>query len=821
MPWWQKGSSSSSSSSIKSSSPSPSPSSSSINHNNKTLTATPSEEQQQQQRIINRYQQQPRLTRQRKLRHLREIDVAESNQQQRFIRSESWTITSPSPSSVGSSSTNTSGVPQPLPLPSDYNSFLLRRGDSESRLPLPSPKEDFFRKVDGGGDEIIDRDNSLRGDGIDFGSAIGSRFADHHKGLEHGDNQLVKSQNGRGKKVILQGPIDVGKDQNNFLLNFPAKSAPASGLSSPVLSPRRMSTGDFGSTYIPSQGLQTWSTPEFAAADILHTGYSHRASPEIFFASPDLSPLPSPRARSPGWNHLKSPSGPSSPLHHKSSLDSNSTMSSTWHDNSGQQVTGHRLPLPPGAAMPSTSTSSVLQNVVAKPETPSMTNQWQKGKLIGRGTFGSVYVASNRITGALCAMKEVDLIPDDAKSAECLKQLEQEIKVLSQLKHPNIVQYYGSEIVGDHFYIYLEYVHPGSINKYVQEHCGAMTEDIVRNFTRHILSGLAYLHCKKTIHRDIKGANLLVDANGVVKLADFGMAKHLNGHAANLSMKGSPYWMAPEVIHAALQNDSNSDAALAVDIWSLGCTIIEMLQGKPPWSQFEGAAALFKVLRENPPIPETLSPAGKDFLQLCFRRNPTERPSASVLLEHGFLRNSNLLEVPPNSHWPEVPSNSNRSEVPSNSHRAEVLPLAQAFSGMRMVDGALSATELTKHRVDLLLSPASQTSSKGQMLFNNSESTGQQSHHLEPSEYAAAPRLSPRSTLETLPSSSPPNASHRSINHNTSKLSSNGVSGEHLGSGTTRPYALPLSMDSQSGSSTSLLRGVDQNYDRLIMQRST
>ncbi|KAI3934018.1 hypothetical protein MKW92_031098 [Papaver armeniacum] len=807
MPWWQKGSSSSSS--IKSSSSSPS--SSSINHN--TLTS------EQQQQRINRFHQQPRLTRQRKLRHLREIDV-EDNNQQRFIRSGSWTVTSPSPSSVGSSSANnnnnnnTSGVPQPLPLPSDYNSFLLRRGDSESRLPLPSPKEDFFRKGDGGGDEIIDRDNnSMRGDGIgdgiDFGSAIG-RFPDHHKGLDHGDNQSVKSPNGRGgKKVILQGPIDVGKDQNNFLLNFPAKSAPASGLSSPVLSPRRMSTGDFGSTFIPSQGLQTWSTPEFAAADILHPGYSHRASPENIFASPDLSPLPSPRARSPGWNHLKSPSGPSSPLHHKSSLDSNS---SAWHDNSGHQVTGHRLPLPPGAAMPSMSTSSVPQNIVAKPEAPPMTNQWQKGKLIGRGTFGSVYVASNRITGALCAMKEVDLIPDDAKSAECLNQLEQEIKVLSQLKHPNIVQYYGSETVGDHFYIYLEYVHPGSINKYVQEHCGAMTEDIVRNFTRHILSGLAYLHSKKTVHRDIKGANLLVDAHGVVKLADFGMAKHLNGHAANLSMKGSPYWMAPEVIHAALQNDSNSDAALAVDIWSLGCTIIEMLQGKPPWSQFEGAAALFKVLRENPPIPETLSPAGKDFLQLCFRRNPAERPSASVLLEHGFLRNSNLSEVTPNSHWPEVPS---------NSHRPEVLPLAQVFSGMRMVDGAHSATELTKHRVDLLLSPASHTSSKGQMLFNNSESTGQQSHHLEPSDHAAAPRLSPRSTLETLPSSSPPNASHRGINHNTSKLSLNGVNGVHLGPGTSRPYALPLSMDSQSGSSTSLLRGVDQNYDRLIMQRST
>ncbi|XP_020238251.1 mitogen-activated protein kinase kinase kinase 5 [Cajanus cajan] len=122
-------------------------------------------------------------------------------------------------------------------------------------------------------------------------------------------------------------------------------------------------------------------------------------------------------------------------------------------------------------------------------------------------------------------MKEVNLIPDDPSSAECIKQLEQEIKILRQLHHPNIVQYYGSETVGDHLYIYMEYVHPGSISKFMREHCGAMTESVVRNFTRHILSGLAYLHSNKPIHRDIKGANLLVNKSGIVKLADFGLAK--------------------------------------------------------------------------------------------------------------------------------------------------------------------------------------------------------------------------------------------------------------------------------------------------------
>ncbi|GFP94551.1 mitogen-activated protein kinase kinase kinase yoda [Phtheirospermum japonicum] len=284
-----------------------------------------------------------------------------------------------------------------------------------------------------------------------------------------------------------------------------------------------------------------------------------------------------------------------------------------------------------------TSHHSPLSPVGGKPEVIPRKSKWQKGKLIGRGTFGSVYVASNRETGALCAMKEVEILPDDSNSAECMRQLEQEIKVLRHLKHPNIVQYYGSEIVGDKFYIYLEYVHPGSINKFIQDHCGAITESVVRNFTRHILCGLAYLHSKKTIHRDIKGANLLVDAYGVVKLADFGMAKHLNGQTANLSLKGSPYWMAPELLQSATQTGASSDIGLAVDIWSLGCTIIEMMNGKPPWSEYEGAAALFRVLTESPSIPNTMSAEGQDFLQCCFRRNPADRPTASKLLDHPFL----------------------------------------------------------------------------------------------------------------------------------------------------------------------------------------
>ncbi|XP_019185214.1 PREDICTED: mitogen-activated protein kinase kinase kinase YODA-like [Ipomoea nil] len=356
--------------------------------------------------------------------------------------------------------------------------------------------------------------------------------------------------------------------------------------------------------------------PEKLSGPSLDASFCYWLSPEKKTASSiDNSPTQSPNRSS------RNATGSASPL--------------TRRGNNAQANNVHRLPLPPGAASP-----------CRKQDQMPLKGQWQKGKLIGRGTFGSVYIASNRKTGALCAMKEVEIFPDDPKSAECIRQLEQEIKVLSNLKHPNIVQYYGSEIVGDRFFIYLEYVHPGSINKFIRDHCGAITESVVRSFTRHILCGLAYLHSKKTIHRDIKGANLLVDAYGVVKLADFGMAKHLSGQAGPLSLKGSPYWMAPELLQSAAARDPNADHALGVDIWSLGCTIIEMMNGKPPWSENEGAAAMFKALKESPPIPDSLSPEGKDFLRCCFCRNPADRPTASMLLEHQFIKNSHQLHFP-------------------------------------------------------------------------------------------------------------------------------------------------------------------------------
>ncbi|CAD6244144.1 unnamed protein product [Miscanthus lutarioriparius] len=268
-------------------------------------------------------------------------------------------------------------------------------------------------------------------------------------------------------------------------------------------------------------------------------------------------------------------------------------------------------------------------------------SQWKKGKLLGSGTFGQVYLGFNSESGKFCAIKEVQVILDDSQSKERLRQLKQEVDMLRQLSHQNIVQYYGSELTDEALSIYLEYVSGGSIHKLLRDY-GPFREPVIRNYTRQILSGLAYLHGRKTVHRDIKGANVLVGPNGEVKLADFGMAKHITSLAEIHSLRGSPYWMAPEVIM------NKNGYSFEVDIWSLGCTIIEMGTGRHPWHQYEDVPAMFKIVNTNdmPEIPERFSKEGKDFLSLCLKRDPAQRPSPTQLLRHPFVQDNQSNKEP-------------------------------------------------------------------------------------------------------------------------------------------------------------------------------
>ncbi|XP_010450545.1 PREDICTED: mitogen-activated protein kinase kinase kinase 1-like isoform X3 [Camelina sativa] len=263
------------------------------------------------------------------------------------------------------------------------------------------------------------------------------------------------------------------------------------------------------------------------------------------------------------------------------------------------------------------------------PEDMVLVTSWLKGQLLGRGSFASVYEAISE-NGDFLAVKEVSLLDQGRQAKECIKQLEGEIALLSQLQHQNIVRYRGTAKDGSNLYIFLELVTQGSLKKLYERY--KLRDSVVSLYTRQILDGLEYLHDKGCVHRDIKCANILVGTNGAIKLADFGLAKVSNDMK---SPKGTPFWMAPEVINPKLRNDGYGSPA---DIWSLGCTVLEMCTGQTPYSDIEPVRALFRIGRGTlPDIPDTLSLDARDFILKCLKVSPAERPTAAELLNHPFV----------------------------------------------------------------------------------------------------------------------------------------------------------------------------------------
>ncbi|CAD5327646.1 unnamed protein product [Arabidopsis thaliana] len=255
---------------------------------------------------------------------------------------------------------------------------------------------------------------------------------------------------------------------------------------------------------------------------------------------------------------------------------------------------------------------------------------WQKGQLLGRGSLGSVYEGISG-DGNFFAFKEVSLLDQGSQAHEWIQQVEGEIALLSQLQHQNIVRYRGTTKDDSNLYIFLELVTEGSLQKLYQRN--QLRDSVVSLYTRQILDGLKYLHDRGFIHRNIKCANVLVDANGAVKLADFGLAKVIDIK----SLGRTPYWnwMAPEVILNPKDYDGYGTPA---DIWSLGCTVLEMLTGQIPYSDLEPAAALFKIGKGKLlKIPDTVSLDARHFILTCLKVNPEERPTAAELLNHPFV----------------------------------------------------------------------------------------------------------------------------------------------------------------------------------------
>jgi serine/threonine protein kinase len=311
--------------------------------------------------------------------------------------------------------------------------------------------------------------------------------------------------------------------------------------------------------------------------------------------------------------------------------------------------------------------------------------KWSLGSKIGSGAFGVVHIGMNTATGALMAVKSVKM------DRAVMKDVRREIDLLRSLKHTNIVRYHGAEMDKTHLHIFQEWVAGGSVTGMLAKF-GPFSLDVLRSYLSQTLNGLAYLHENDIMHRDIKGSNILVSDEGIVKLADFGASKRLENAQKDmmqsLTMRGTPYFMAVEVYEEKY--------SMKADIWSVGCVAIQMATGSPPWKSlgYSNMVALFSHLKSHndpPPIEiasKDMNPLEfgllKSVVAKCFKRDPSERPSAKSLQHDPFFSEVHTLSdddrsvgrglFSPESHcsWEAMhsPIATKRSPIPSRSSRS-------------------------------------------------------------------------------------------------------------------------------------------------------
>jgi serine/threonine protein kinase len=264
-------------------------------------------------------------------------------------------------------------------------------------------------------------------------------------------------------------------------------------------------------------------------------------------------------------------------------------------------------------------------------------NSWVRGKCIGKGAFGVVNLAYSKSDSSVFAVKSVDLKTGHPNQ---LQALENEIRILKRLSSysssSHVVSFYGEDVTcegeGTMSFknLHLEYMPGGTVADMDR---ADVDERLVRSFAWCLVNALSEIHARGVVHCDVKGRNVLVAGDGsIVKLADFGSAVEfeLSGGECEVP-RGSPMWMAPEVIRREYQGPES-------DVWSLGCTLIEILTGKSPWED-HGIDTLSRIgfSNELPEFPSGLSELGRDFLEKCLQRDRSRRWRCDQLLQHPFL----------------------------------------------------------------------------------------------------------------------------------------------------------------------------------------
>ncbi|KAI4498829.1 hypothetical protein M0802_006004 [Mischocyttarus mexicanus] len=267
-----------------------------------------------------------------------------------------------------------------------------------------------------------------------------------------------------------------------------------------------------------------------------------------------------------------------------------------------------------------------------------VTFTWQRGIKIGQGRFGKVYTVVNNQTGELLAMKEVQLQPGDHRA---IRRVAEELQIFEGIQDNHLVRYYGLEIHREEMLIFMEFCAEGTLESLVAGSGNGLPESLVRKYTHQLLLAVAALHSHGIVHRDIKTANIFLTNEGnCLKLGDFGSAVQIKAHTTMpgelQGFVGTQAYMAPEVF----MKTENIGHGRAVDIWSVGCCIIEMASGRRPWSEYDSNyQIMFKVgMGETPAVPKTLSLEGIDLIKKCLQHDPKKRYLANTLLTLPFAQ---------------------------------------------------------------------------------------------------------------------------------------------------------------------------------------
>lgn len=292
---------------------------------------------------------------------------------------------------------------------------------------------------------------------------------------------------------------------------------------------------------------------------------------------------------------------------------------------------------------------------------------------IGEGSFGSVWKAQERrrdgTEGRLLAAKRIVIEGGSSEDDEAaaVAEVRREVAFISGCRSPYVVDYYGSFVEGQCLWLLMEYCECGSVRDLMAVCDSVLDELQAATVLWYAARGLAFLHERQKIHRDIKAGNILVNARGECKLADFGVSG--SSDTKRYTTVGTPYWMAPEIV-------LEQGYGTPVDVWALGITAIEMVEGRPPLADMNPLRAVFVIPSRPPPtLAEPASPELTDFVACCLRKDPAQRITAAAMLDHPFLRQVPAQPAPAGIESPLAPLIQQQAAVFAERGRAHALEL--------------------------------------------------------------------------------------------------------------------------------------------------